>query len=264
MVFVFCVLWSYGGLSILESLKQRFSQLGLSPVLANWILLLLPLLLLLLLFVEVGLKVILLRAAFTPAKFIPTSAEACTYINQNELSRYTSDLVNMGFIPLTDYTTQDETATARLFSHPEHFCFAEVGQQEGFPSTFCSISSLLENDWAMGITNAAVTPSVEAISFAFFRQSRVLVKGEEDASLPTLFHSLLNWRKKVCEDLGVLPRLEMNAEAYFDFERHKRIQQRRRFMFRSVIWTLLEMQWFTMYPQSEWLGDYQKLKRPRT
>lgn len=164
----------------------------------------------------------------------------------------------MGFIQLTDYSVQSGKATVRLFAHPEHCCFAEVGQQEGWPSTCFSVSSLLENDWAMGMTNASVSPFLEAISFAFFRQPRVLVKGRDNAPLAELFQSFRDWRITVCGDLGISPREEMSAEIYFAFERNKRLKQRQRLLSRSMIWTLLEMTWFMIHPKSEWLGEYRQ------
>lgn len=80
IVFIYCFLWVYGGLSALEPLKQLFSQLGLSPVWANWILILFPLLFLLVLLMEVGLKAIFLQVAFMPVKFMPADPEACAYL----------------------------------------------------------------------------------------------------------------------------------------------------------------------------------------
>jgi len=61
-----------------------------------------------------------------PLKFVSTQAELWQNLNQNELIRYTSELEQLGFVHLTDYTSPSTQGMARLCAHPQKFCFAEV------------------------------------------------------------------------------------------------------------------------------------------
>ena len=52
------------------------------------------------------------------------------------LNYYDSEFKILGFIKLSDYTAPSIPGVAKLFAHPEHYCFAEVTFLENTP-VFC-------------------------------------------------------------------------------------------------------------------------------
>ena len=220
-----------------------------------------PIIVLWVLLCEVATKFLLWKA-LTPWKYISTQTEAWPELDQDELSRYTSELERLGFVRLTDYTFPSSKSMARLFAHPEKFCFAEVGQFSKFPM-FCSISCALEKHWVLGVTNMSPSLTMSAISYAFLRQPRLLIKKIANGNVNLMLDSLLDWRDRVSNDLGLDLIQDMNAETYFNRDRNIAISRRRSLLSKSIIWGLLEMLWFYLNPKSEWLGDYSKKARGR-
>jgi len=125
---------------------------------------------------------------------------------------------------------------------------------------FCSISCHLEKQWLLAVVN---TSSLSAVSYAFVRQPRNLVKQVMNPSAKLLLQSLLNWREQVASDLDLELMQDVKAETYFEKGRSTRIEQRHSLLRQSIIWGLLEMLLFSLSPKSEWLGDYSKCKGNR-
>lgn len=248
------IIWNFRGHSISSLIYLSLTKIGFPVPIVHSILLVLPLILLL----EIVTKLLFLQA-MSPLKFVSTQPELWPNLNQDELTHYTSELEQLGFLHLTDYTSPSIQGMARLFAHPQRFCFAEVGQVGNLPM-FCSISCRLEKQWVLGVTNISSNPNLSAISYAFLRQPHNLVKRFENASANLLLQSLLDWREQVSSDLGLELVQDVKAETYFEIERSKRIKQRRFLLRKSIIWGLLEMLWFSLNPKSEWLGDYSKFK----
>lgn len=237
------------------------TKLGFSALIIQLILLALPLVLLVVLLLEGVIKLLLLSVV-TPLKIISTQPELWQHLDREQLARYTTELEQLGFIRLTDFTVPPFLGMARLFVHPQRFCFAEVIHSKEL-SMVCSIVCHLEKDWSLATTNIPVSDNGSAVSYAFLRQPRMLFKQVENAPSDLLFQSLLDWRERASRDLGVEPIRDISAEMYFEKERNKRRKQRRYLLGKSIIWGLLEMKWFSSHPQSEWLGDYAKFKAKR-
>jgi hypothetical protein len=248
--------WSSIGKPISSWIYWSLTSIGCPIPLVQLILVILPIFLLL----EIVVKILLLQSA-PPQKFIFTQAELWPHINQDELNRCTFELEQLGFVRLTDYTLSSSArpSLARLFSHPDKFCFVEVFQVGNF-SMVCSISCLLEKNWSLAVVNRSVLSS---ISYAFFRHPRKLFKKIENVPINIMFHSLLEWREQVCRDLNLESIQDVRSETYFEKQNSNRIDRKNTLLRKSVTLALLEMCWFSFNPKSEWLGDYSKLKAKR-
>ena len=236
-------------------LKTLLLLAGLSPAVTQAILFVLPWVLLL----EGVTKVFIFQAALQPLKCIPTQVDDWPKIDRDTLDNYTVALEALGFERLIDYTAPSVNGMARLFVNPRRLYFAEVGQVEGVPM-FCSLSGALEGNWILAVTNNSSSKNLDAISYAFLRQPQILVKRLKDAPVEELLHSFLDWRQQVVADLGANPVRLLTADDYFALEQRKRSLQRRTFLWKSMLWSLVEMFVFTLNPRSEWLGRYAKFK----
>ena len=198
--------------------------------------------------------------ALPPLKFVSTSPEQHEpFLNREILEHYTIELEELGFVQLMDYTSPSMQGMARLFAHPKELCFVEIGQVKTVPM-FCSISSDLQNNWTLAVTNLPFQTLSSAIRYAFFRQPKTLVQHFDNASASFLLASLISWRQEVSEELGINPIADMTAETYLEKERSKRIQTRHFLLSQSITLGLLRMGWFSLNPTAEWLGDYPKFK----
>lgn len=248
------IAWDQLRRSISPWIYSNLTAIGIPHLTVQLILLALPIVVLL----EVVLKLFFLSLTFRSPKFVPAQPEDWKGFNQDKLNDHTSEFEKLGFVYLTDYTLLSHQCMARLFVHPQKFCFAELGQHEDFP-IFCSISCSLEKQWSLAVTN--MRPS--AISFSFQRQPRGLVKHLENKSENLMFQSLLDFREQASSDLGLKLVQDMRAETYFELERKRTRDRRRSFLYSSVIWRLLKLLWFSLNPQDEYLGAYSKLKGKR-
>jgi hypothetical protein len=249
------IVWRNIGKPISNWIYWGLTSIGFPIPLVQIILVALPIILLL----EIIVKLLLLKSV-SPQKFIFTQAELWPHINQDELNRCTLELEQLGFVQLTDYTlSSSNTALARLFAHPDKFCFVEVFQIGNLPMV-CSISCLLEKNWSLAVVNRS---ALSAISYAFFRQPRKLVKKIENAPVDILFQSLLEWREQVCSDLNLRLIQDVRSETYFEKQHSNQADRKHVLLRKSVILALLEMFLFSLNPKTEWLGDYSKLKVKR-
>lgn len=209
------------------------------------------------LFSEIVIKILLLQGV-TPVEFASVLPSAWPPSSLDELSHYTQQLKDIGFTQLEDYTLstdEKQQSVARLFSHPQAFCFAEIGLSENMPM-FCSISGHLEGGWNLGVTNMSASTGIAATSHAFLRLPRRLAKCMKGASVELLFATFLDWRKQVSTDLQIDHTNNIQAEDYFANEKSVRNRQRNALTRKSIIWSLIEMWWFTHHPKTEWLGAY--------
>ena len=222
-------------------------------------------LLILLVFFEVGLKLLFwpVLAPITHISIAPqrVNPERWKPFAHEQLAQYTAELEQLGFTLLTDYTfttsaqSQPSPATARLFVHPQKFVFAEIAQTENLPVS-CSVSTFLESGWEMAVTNIAATNTLNAVSHAFMRQPRTLIRRRRGQSTGDLLQSLLSWRDQVCVDLSVEVLEEVDADAYFRKDANRRNRSRSRLLRSSMTWRLMEVVWFSLRPKQEWLGEY--------
>jgi hypothetical protein len=194
-----------------------------------------------------------------PPQFEATKVENWPHVNLDGLTYYDNALEKLGFTLLGDYTAPAIKGMMRLFAHPELGCFAEVVQSIGHP-IYCEISSELEEGWVMSTTNFESTLAIRSTSHAFLRLPRKLHRLVLGATPAVLFEMLLEWRSQVTKDLSIQPLTDVSVEMFFA-QTHKRFtKMRHRIWWSSIAWRRLESLFFRIRPQTDWLGDYPKLK----
>jgi hypothetical protein len=180
-------------------------------------------------------------------------------LNPDSFTIYTYDLKKLGFIFLGDYTATNFRGTLRLFSNPEHACFSEVVELKG-QHTFCTISCELESDWAMAVTNCELTSEESASRYAFKRLPRKMIRSTLKVPAEVLLKTFLDWRSQLTQDLSIQPLQDTSLEMYFS-QRHKWDRKMLRQMwFTSITWKIFEYGSYGFKPQTDWLGDYPKVK----
>lgn len=124
---------------------------------------------------------------------------------------------------------------------------------------YCSIVAAYTEGWTLGISNHQLSPSINAITYAFMRLPRGidLRFAEKPAFLLTTF---LTWNEEITNRLKVGRLKNISAEAYFALNNERRAKQRKSLMRKSIVWCLIEMWLFSRNPKSEWLGNYEKIK----
>lgn len=229
---------------------------GIPILLVRLIVLVLPFIL----WFEVVLKIIFLKIIhplqFTEIEINPDTDIADSDVVQ--LNYYDSELKRLGFVKLTDFTAPSLSGVARLFAHPQHNCFAEISFLKDNPPG-CSLVAAYTEGWTLGISNHQLSPSINAITYAFMRLARGidLRFAEKPNFLLTTF---LTWNEEIINRLKVDRLKDISAEAYFALNNERRAKQRKSLRRKSIIWCLIEMWLFSKNPKSEWLGNYDKIK----
>lgn len=163
-----------------------------------------------------------------PVRYISLASENWESSDLFDLSRYTSQLKQLGFVRLTDYTISPQSAKqpacyqshgsiSRLFVNSEEYCFAEVVKFGAAPA-FCSIVSLLEDNWSVVVTDAVPTVIVAAESYAYFRLPKLIRKGVECESVDHLLQSHLTLRAQMSTTLDIASLKQTDVDNYFSHE----------------------------------------------
>lgn len=96
-------------------------------------------------------------------------------LNFTWLEQQTQELENLGFVRLIDYTNSADTAFARCFAHPEHYCYADAGQvfnENGeLISKQAAIFSFLDRNWELANINREVD-IIDGITYGFWRDAK--------------------------------------------------------------------------------------------
>jgi hypothetical protein len=200
--------------------------------------------------------------AVKPPRFELTKVENWPHVNLDALTYYTEELQGLGFTILGDYTSPTMKGMMRIFAHSELACFAEVSQLVG-NQIFCSVSSALEGDWTMAATNLESSTLVRATSYAFLRLPRKLRRYILKATPVVLLETFLDWRSQIIQDLSIQPLKDISVEMFFSHTHKAFLQMHHRLLLSSIVWRQLELLFCILFPQSDWLGDYPKLKARR-
>ncbi|QLE39159.1 hypothetical protein FD723_00635 [Nostoc sp. C052] len=212
------------------------------------------------LFFEIFVKILLLSTISSKLKFLPAHLESLSQIDIKTFNYYTNALESLGFTRISDLELSESSLTvARIFSHPKHFCFAEVMQTPGRSSVFCAIGSALEKEWSVSFRDNSF---IHAIVYAFLRRPKGIIVVKQGVTPEELLRSHLKFRQKIMRDLNLQLLPDISIEAYFDQSQRSRIGQRKALWRKSVIIGLLEMGLFNFKSEvqkSEWLGDYARL-----
>ncbi|MEH1979135.1 MAG: hypothetical protein V7L27_07670 [Nostoc sp.] len=214
-------------------------------------------------FFEVVGKIVFLSTISSKLKFVPAHLESLSQIDIKTLNYYTNALESLGFTRISDLEdlelSKSSLTVARIFSHPKHFCFAEVIQTPGHSSVFCAIGSALEQEWSVSFRDNSPN---HAILYAFLRRPKRIIVVKQGVTPEELLRSHLKFRQKIMRDLNLQLLPDISIEAYFDQSQRSRIGQRKVLWRKSVIIGLLEIGLFNFKSEvqkSEWLGDYARL-----
>ena len=210
----------------------------------------------------IDLKSKLLKNLPSEFRCSPTHIEQFPGLDLDSLYRYNDILKPLGFIQVVDYRSETGTGFARVFAHPQHYCFADVFQvlpagKQPLPMV-CTIHSYLENDWK--IVTTVVQP--DGLNY-MWRSNKTLWTYYKSANPAELFQIHLERRQKIIENLGLEILTDLSWEFYFIQEQKASIKRRENFARKNIVIALIEATRFEMNPVSEWLGDYPKLAARR-
>lgn len=218
------------------------------------------LLFLLILCLEILLKVIFLKI-LKPSTFHQIEINQDRDLPPEELvifEKYESELKDIGFIKIIDYTISSVEGFTRLFKHPQHSCFAELSYTKEH-SIFCSLVGAYEQNWTLCVNNVQANPNLLAVNYAFLRLPQDLSK-ILDEEPEYLLGTFLTWNQEITERLGIVILNDMNVTQYFNLCNSQRAKQRKSLSKKSIVICLIEMYLFKKNPKYEWLGDYRKLR----
>lgn len=214
--------------------------------------------LLLLMFV----KPLILQDLSKDQEFIPADADEFPQLDINSLQRYTDALESAGFVQLIDFTIVSENRCfARLFVHPQHYCWAEVSQiffksKKPMPIG-ASIMSSLEPDWSLSTTDKKVSSFLFGIMH-MWRQPRTLWISKPGISSSKLLQTHLQRLGKIVSTLNleVTELTDTSPDFYFALEREARIKRKQALQRKNIIVGVVEALLFAVNPKQEWMGEY--------
>jgi len=190
------------------------------------------------------------------------------HIDSAWLQQQTTLLESLGFVHLADYSPNIESTQSfgRCFAHPQHCCFAEIGQLRAGKNhatiTHAVIASVFDQDWKLAHINRS-TRSTDSISY-MWRHPKGIRVFAPTTTLDILLQRHLEFRQKMLLDLGLTVSTDISWCTYLDLEdqsakyRHATIKRK------PLLIAMLEATWFELNPKSEWLGDYPRLAARRS
>ncbi|MDM9381873.1 hypothetical protein QUB80_14305 [Chlorogloeopsis sp. ULAP01] len=126
-------------------------------------------------------------------------------LNVSWLGNQTSTLESLGFVQLMDYKVEPGTGFARCFAHPQHYCFAEIGQIFGANGEaiveHCTVFSIVEQDWVVGAINREVNQN-DGIAY-IWRHPKKVGTYYQNVSFDEFFQAHLRFRQQILDDLGI-------------------------------------------------------------
>lgn len=196
--------------------------------------------------------------------FLPAHPQNYPQLDGLALNRYTEVLQSLGFVWVQDYTLDTSSMAvgqgfARLFLHPTHHCYAELGQvfplnQRPLPLC-CTFMSSLGDEWSYSSTNR----KADAATY-MLRRPRSLWTSLPEADAPALLKAHLAQQQQLAADLGVGVRSDLSWDAYWLAEQENAAARRRVIQRKNMVFGVLGMLLFALSPRSEWMGDYARIR----
>jgi Zn-dependent protease with chaperone function len=204
----------------------------------------------------------LVRLMPTKIQFFRTHTKKYSALDVCELERYTTELTELGFEQLIDFTLENFRQKnlqpfGRLFVHPQQKCFAEISQiiagSISVTKMNCSLVTILDGGWDY-TTKDKETDSILYVN----RLPRSLFESKEGVRVHQLFHSHLSRRDEI---LGLLNREisnDLTFESYLtigsklEFAKREKMRKQNSFLF-LLDWDKCERQ-----PKSSWFGKLEK------
>lgn len=224
------------------------------PVVGLWIIVVLSLLLFA--------KPVFLQEQSKEQQFIPVDADEFPQLDINSLQEYTDALESAGFVQVIDFTIVSESRCfVRLFVHPQHYCWAEVGQiflksQKPMPIA-ASITNALEPNWSLSTTDRKVNGFLFGISY-IWRHPRTLWISKPGVTPSKLLQTHLHRRGQIVSTMNikVTELTDTSLDAYFTFQREERIKRKQALQRKNTIVGAIEALLFAVNPKQEWMGEY--------
>jgi hypothetical protein len=197
----------------------------------------------------------------------PAESRKFDWLDLELLEKYSQQFKELGFVKVTDYRLDEEyppknSGFARLFAHPEYFCFAEINQLLGAdkkPTTMeYYIGSSFEKNWELVTTTRALL----GISF-LWRSPKKLWTYHPNTPPQELLQYHKQLRQKIIENLQVNVYPEVSWEFYCAQVNKSFIERNQIWARKNLIIGLGEVTLFEVNPPSQWLGDYQSFAKKK-
>lgn len=215
------------------------------------------------LLLTLGLRALLLQSTPEQWTFLPAHPQQFPRMDGGALNGYTAILQELGFQWLLDYTLVQPGATlgsgfARLFFHPLHHCYAELGQvfpinQDPLPLC-CTYISTMGQDLSLATTNR------KADGFVYMlRRAKSLWSTHPRLDAPALLREHLRKRTEIATTLALPVRTDLSWDAYWAAEQQHQAARRAVVRRRNPVFGVAEAMCFRWFPKTEWMGDYARL-----
>lgn len=177
------------------------------------------------------------------------------------LQEETKDLEALGFVQLMDYKVEPGNGFARTFAHPQHHCFAEIGQlftdAKDKPEKYSYIYSSLTQDWDLTTINRQVH-RLDATAY-IGQHPKAVRKYHLEVYIDELLAQHLSLRKQMLNDLGISVVTDISWSGYRKLGQQATISRKTTMRRKKLLLAMLEATLFEIKPKSEWLGDYAKV-----
>ena len=238
---------------LLDLILRPLTQAGASGLLIAVVPIIFSFVVLLVLFLSAA-KPAILKALSQEQELLPLDFYELPNLDADNLALYSHSLESLGFTCLGDYQLNPTSTKGilRLFSHPEHYCFAEVGQvfsERQLNPTFYTIASAFEQNWSLFHRHHDMSGFLGGLSY-MMRQKRHLWANYSNASPEELLRIHLECRQRIVADLGLRVLTDMSVEAFNSYTRDYCRTKK------SLFVGLIEAFLFSLHPKTEWMGEY--------
>jgi hypothetical protein len=219
----------------------------------------------------VGLRRRLVKSVATTMSFPPAIPEQFPRLDRPKLEAFSRDLEGLGFEKLLDTAPVADSPTyppsfCRIYAHRRQACFGVIMQS--FPAIGgpidlrCMLNGYLDDGWSVGAGNGK-----PLAASAFVRLPRAIGVSLPGAPPAELLARVLQFRDRVCADLGLRPITDTSLESYIRRTLENLAEIREAMKKRSMAVGLGQyysrMLGLQRKAQLVWLGDYPKIAEER-
>lgn len=210
-------------------------------------------------------KPLVLQDYLKEQEFVAVEPDEFSQLDVKSLQHYTNALESAGFAKLIDFTmvySKHKPGFARLFFHPQHYCWVEVNQMfllGRLMPVAATIISTLEPDWSLSTTDRKTSGFLLGLIY-LLSHPRSLWINQPSVTLSKLLERHLQRLRQIANTLTleVTELSDASPDAYFDFQRRERIKRKQTLQRKNMIVGIAEVLISAVNPKREWMGDYQK------
>ncbi|BAT55044.1 hypothetical protein NOS3756_40220 [Nostoc sp. NIES-3756] len=181
------------------------------------------------------------------------------------LQEETKDLEALGFVQLMDYKVEPGNSFARSFAHPQHHCFAEIGQlftdTKDKPEKYSYMYSSLTKNWDLTTINRQVH-RLDATAY-IGQHPKSVRKYHPEVYFDELLEQHLSLRRQMLNNLGISVITNISWSEYKSLGQQATISRKTIVRRKKLLLAMLEATLFEINPKSEWLGDYANVAATR-